>query len=101
MKKLLLPLLGVFAAFPSMAQDFYCPVNDYASLGYNIVDESAKTCEVCDSEKNPNVDAPERYDIVIPSQVEYGNNEYTVVAIAQGAFEYAQLSSISIPSTVT
>ncbi|MBD5327654.1 MAG: leucine-rich repeat domain-containing protein [Bacteroides sp.] len=101
MKKLLLPLLGVFAAFPSMAQNFYCPVNDYASLGYNIVDESAKTCEVCIFEKNPNVDVPERYDIVIPSQVEYGDNEYTVVSIGRSVFMSYALSSISIPSTVT
>ena len=93
-------MLGILASFPAMSQDsFYCKVNDFYSLEYVILDENVKTCEVFRLERAPGTDT--KGDIVIPSQVEYGNNEYTVVAIAQGAFEYAQLSSISIPSTVT
>ncbi|MDE6223624.1 MAG: leucine-rich repeat domain-containing protein [Muribaculaceae bacterium] len=99
MKKLLLSMLGILASFPAMSQDsFYCKVNDFYSLEYVILDENVKTCEVFRLERAPGTDT--KCDIVIPSQVEYGNNEYTVVSIAPFAFEYAQLSSISIPSTV-
>ena len=40
-------------------------------------------------------------DLIIPSSFIYSNEEYSVISIGQNAFEECDISSISIPNTVT
>ena len=66
-------------------------------LAYNIMSESNKTVVVTGAEK------PSSYkgDIVIPSNVSYENETYTVTQIAYQAFFESQIVSLTIPNTIT
>ncbi len=64
-------------------------------LNYTVLSEDEKTCEV-----GSNVDASG--DVVIPSTVMNGDNEYRVTAIGTDAFYLnIPMTSISIPESVT
>lgn len=92
MKKNLLILLGTLIYLPALAQVF-----EYAyegqTLTYTVVDEEAKECKVFSND-------PVSGNLVIPPIAKNGNNEYTVTLIADGAFAYCELSSLTLPSTL-
>lgn len=59
------------------------------------------TCEVVRGEEFAVDHAPYSGQIVIPEKVEYGGERLTVVAIAERAFEYSEVTEVSLPSTLT
>lgn len=65
-------------------------------LAYNIMSENNKTVVVTGAEK------PSSYkgNIVIPSNVDFNNDTYTVTQIAYQAFYESQIVSLTIPNTI-
>jgi len=94
MKKLVTTVLvSAFAALGLYADDG--DTFSYMGLNYTVLSEDEKTCEV-----GSNVDASG--DVVIPSTVMNGDNEYRVTAIGTDAFYLnIPMTSISIPESVT
>ena len=90
MKHLFTMLLALIAATAS-AQDFMVD-----GICYNILTEDDMTVEVTES--------PYDYtgDVVIPAEVTYDGNTYSVTAIGDGAFyDCDNLTSVSMPSATT
>ena len=106
MKKLLLTLLGVLIALPSLARDFNYT---YAgqTLTYTVIDEDAKTCKTKDGDYNYSSEKyiPGNYvvgSLEIPSVAKDGDTEYTVISIGDSAFNNcSDLTSVTIPNSVS
>lgn len=105
MKKLLLFFLGVllaFPAFPAIQREF---TYEYAgkTLTYTVVNEETKTCAT--KYGNSNTGEPGNNvsgDLIIPSIVNDGVSNYTVVSIATKSFTKCKsLTSVIIPEGVT
>lgn len=94
-----LSLAAILLALPAIARDF-----TYNGLTYTVIDEDAKTCQTKDGHRiRPTCPGNDvTGDVVIPSTVSDGANEFTVTAIGEYAFyQCAELKSTTIPSTVT
>ncbi|MDE5961219.1 MAG: leucine-rich repeat domain-containing protein [Duncaniella sp.] len=89
MKHRIFLFLLLLSAITAHAQTF-----DYNGLEYSILSEEDKTCAV--SEQSKTISG----DVVIPSVVEYNNNDYLVVEIGSKAFVGQQLQSIALPSSL-
>lgn len=91
MKRLLTLLLTALTLTPTLlARDF-----QYDGITYSVVNEEDKTCHVA---RNENAAG----DIVLPSTVSDGHNNYSVIGINSSAFGFCQkLTSISLPNTVS
>ena len=87
-QKLLSFILITLATFSLSAREFTYKYLGQ-SLNYNILDESEKTCEVA---KNGNISG----SVIIPSVA----NGYSVIRIGERAFEFSDLTSITIPNSV-
>ena len=93
-KRLFALVLMLIAAINTFAYDFKSD-----GIYYKILSEEEHTCEVTYGSVNYNDYSG---DIVIPSVVQYGGNEYAVVGIGEDAFAYCRdLATVSIPSSVT
>lgn len=111
MKKILLILLVALASLPHLS----AAVGDeftYDGLIYTVLDEEAKTCQTKagvskyngglygDSYTEPGNYPPN--NLVIPSIVINGGEEYTVTRIGNGGFtDSSDLTTVELPSTVT
>lgn len=94
MKKFLLSLFGVIAAFPIFAREFSYTYEG-KTLSYTVLDEDAKTCEV--SGRN-NVAG----ELILPENPTDGENVYTLISIGDYAiYSCFDLSAVTIPNTVT
>lgn len=95
MKTFSLIFLAIFSFLTASAYDFADTNDDGITLYFNFLSHSDRTCEITYGDK--------KYtgDIVIPSVVSFDNMPYSVIAIGKEAFQYAQLTSISIPVSVT
>lgn len=92
MKKFLLLILSVLVSCPVFAFTY---TYQGQTLNYEIVDESAKTCKVVGYQTVAG-------ELVIPSQVSYNGNTYTVTEIGKSAFENCiSLTSVTIPNSIT
>lgn len=94
MKKFLLLLLGVLFALPALARNFGYTYEGQ-TLQYTIIDEDAKTCMTARQfgELIGNV--------VIPEKANDGTADFTVVAIGNDSFNFSNLTSVTIPNSVT
>lgn len=106
MKKLLLLLLGVLIALPSMARDFTYEYEGQ-TLTYTVIDEEAKTC-------GTKAGYPEYYgsdelkpgnvvfgSLILPAHPKDGDVEYTLISIFKCSFIYCgDLTSVEIPNSV-
>ena len=93
-KRLFALVLMLIAAINTFAYSFKSD-----GIYYNILSMEEHTCEVTYGSTNCNSYSG---DIIIPSVVQYGGNEYTVVGIGERAFSYCRdLATVSIPSSVT
>lgn len=104
MKNILLILLGVFTALPTLARDFeYLYEGQF--LIYTVLDEDAKTCEVkagifTDYYESPGF--PVYGDLVIPEIAKDEDVEYTVISIGDYAFLHcSEMTSVEIANTIT
>lgn len=96
MKKFLLMALGVLAALPGIAQTFSYEYEGN-TLNYQVLDASAKTCEV-----TQNYGFKARGNLIIPGTVRYEDSDYSVVSVAECAFSKNRtLTTVSIPDGVT
>lgn len=68
-------------------------------IKYNILTKS--TCEVATGMNSIFTNDYKGKTFVIPPQVEYRGNQYTVTAISNYAFQKAEISEIIIPETIT
>ena len=101
-KKFLLSLLGLFA-LPAMAattgENF-----TYKGIVYTVLSSEEKTASTVEGDENVGY-TDNSYltgDVVIPETVQdEEGNEYTVTEIADSSFSAGELTSISIPKTVT
>ena len=75
----------------------------YNGIKYTIVSQTEQTVEVAASNESAGVDGPVLYygDIVIPSTVSYGGKTYTVIGIGESAFINSDITSVSLPNTLT
>ena len=98
MKKLLLFLLWSVAVLHTgqlSARDFEYTYEGQ-TLTYKVLDETAKTCEVINYNKNISG------TVVIPSNPIDGDNVFTVTSVAEyGFYGCPNLTSIIIPNTIT
>ncbi len=86
---MLLLVLGVLMALPTLAQSF-----SYNGLNYTVTDAEAKTVKVAN---NSSVSG----DITIPATVSYNRKEYIVAEIGSNAFGGCYgLSAVTIPNSV-
>ncbi len=95
MKKLLLACLATLLCASSWAYDFI-----EGGIYYNITSSSDLTVEVT-YETYGKATFGYTGDFVVPETVEHGGVTYTVTAIGESGFEYATISSISLPETIT
>ncbi|MBD5354539.1 MAG: leucine-rich repeat domain-containing protein, partial [Bacteroides sp.] len=102
-KKLLLTLLGVLLALPALARDFTYPYEGQ-TLTYTVIDEEAKTCKTKDGSFYPSGTLAGNSvsgTLIIPSVAKDGDVEYTVTALGEAAFSHRNLTSVTIPESVT
>ena len=98
MKKLLMTLLGVFTMLPAFSQDFSYTYEG-KSIHYQVIDEEAKTVRTCSFSGYVE---PYWGNIIIPSEVSYEDNIYTVVEIGPSTFSScSSLTSVTIPNSVS
>lgn len=100
MKKKLIFLLCTLMALPVLARDFKYTYQGQ-TLPYEVLDEEAKTCQtVCGwdfGDANKYIGA----NVAIPSVVNDGETEYTVIKIGDNSFrEATRLLSVEIPNTI-
>jgi hypothetical protein len=99
MKKQLLLLVMILLPMVAWAYDFKCN-----GIAYTFVSQTEQTVEVASSNQSAGSDGPVPYsgNIVIPSIVTYGGNNYTVVGIGESAFvNCVGITSVSLPNTLT
>ena len=107
MKKNLLYGLGLGLALFGLTQTTQAAVGDNFQDGgiwYTVLDETAKTVQTkVASDGGYAYDANDGVtgDVIIPSTVPYNNETYTVVAIGDYSFFFGELSSITLPETLT
>ena len=103
MKKLLLSMLGVLMALPAMARDFKYTYEGQ-TLTYTVIDEDAKTVK---TKEGYYMDGGNYSgngvsgDLVLPSEVYDGDIKYTLTEIGYNAFCRTDLTSVTIPNSVT
>ena len=93
LQKLCLAAVCLQAANTAIAYDF-----EYDNIFYNIVSDTAKTCEM-----DGCLLVYPYYDIEIPETVTYNGKQYDVIGIAERAFHTVtagDLKSIIIPKTI-
>ena len=87
-------MLICISSFAADGDRFYSYSCD---LVFEVINSSEKTVRVV-----PYFDEEEGGDIIIPSNVTYKDEEYTVVSIGDAAFrDCAYISSVTIPNSVT
>ena len=96
-------LLIVFATLALLKASAYDFVVD--SIYYNVLSKEDKTVAVTYrdlnwDEKEMCFHSPYKGDVVIPSEVTYGGEEYTVTEIGFKAFWCAKMNSVTIPNSV-
>ena len=89
-KKVLVALFTVLRPLLTSAYDF-----EIDGIYYNITSLQDLTVEVTSG------DSKYIEDIVIPPSVEYSNRTFSVTKLGDSAFKNSQITSISIPNTVT
>ena len=95
MRKLsLLFMLALFLT-ATAASDFI-----YNGVPYTVFDKDAKTCMVAPVLRSEAPNAMEG-EIILPEKVYDGNTEYTLVRIGSMAFYGTNVTSVSIPESVT
>lgn len=103
-KQILTLLLGALVALPVLATDFKYAYEGQ-ELNYTVLDETARTCRVKAGEYRGSgriiSGNSVAGNLVIPQGAKMGKDEYTVVSIGQYAFAECELTSVSIPSSVT
>ncbi len=92
-------LLGVLIALPTLARDF-----EYTYAGqtitYTVLDEEAKTCKTKFGWYEPGNSVIG--NLILPSTVSDGNNEYTLTNISEFSFyKCSGLTSITLPNSVS
>ncbi|MDE6637463.1 MAG: leucine-rich repeat domain-containing protein, partial [Muribaculaceae bacterium] len=98
----LLILLILLSSFPTFAQDFW-----YEGIWYTVLDEETKTVKTTDGHFDSEISDyvagnPCSGDVIIPSTVSDGTNDYTVVEIGfMGFSNCTSLTSINLPDGVT
>lgn len=91
LNKLTMLLLSALAAQAALAVDFTEGV-----LTFSVLSETNRTCAVKKCVETVNT------DVVIPSTVTRGTDEYTVTAVADSAFNgCTKMPAVTIPNTVT
>lgn len=80
------------------------PILDYDfeanSLFYNITSEENNTCEITSHIDRISLKNVYSGTIDIPSSVEYNSKTYKVTGIDDGTFNYARVSSVTIPESI-
>ncbi len=92
MKKLLLFIFTLLLPLVASADASRININ---GINYNLFDKD-KTAEVTYS-----TDSKYSGDVVIPATVTYNNYQYSVTSIGDEAFYLSELTSITIPNSVT
>ena len=104
MKKILLMLLGVLIALPSIARDFVYTYEGQ-TIKYTVLDEDAKTVKTADGYEYRSTWYPGNKvsgELVLPSKVYDGDTEYTLTSLGDYAFKGCSgLTSVTIPNSVT
>lgn len=101
MKKFLLLMLGVMNVFPIFAHYFKYEYRGQ-TLAYTVISETDKICMVVRNPENQPVSG----EVVIPSTVRLGTDDYTVTIIGRNAFNnynglFNDMTSVEIPGSVT
>lgn len=103
-KQILTLLLGALVALPVLATDFKYAYEGQ-ELSYTVLDETARTCRVKAGEYRGGGQIISGNSVagnlIIPQAAKMGKNEYSVVSIGQYAFAECELTSVSIPNSVT
>ena len=95
-KQNLAAVLAVLFALPALAQDF-----QYEGIWYTVIDPDAKTCKTKEGEFASAGNTFEG-DLIIPSKVNDGSEEYSVVSIGYRSFYYCKgITSVTLPETLT
>ena len=89
-------LLAAALALPGISASAYDL--EVGGIFYNIVSFDDMTCEVTSDDEGT---TQYEGDVVIPETITYNGRTLTVAKIGDGAFEYAPITSITIPCTVT
>ena len=89
MKHFIMLLCGVVLPFFASAQEFA-----FQGLKFKVTDATKKTCQLAGFE------AGEIAALSIPSVATNGGVDYTVTSIADQAFFYSGIRSLTIPNTV-
>ncbi|MDE6536583.1 MAG: leucine-rich repeat domain-containing protein [Muribaculaceae bacterium] len=92
-KLIVLILFIAILSLNSVARDFNYTY-DNQTLTYTVIDEEAKLCKVSNGK---NVSG----NLVIPKEVNDGNNIFSVVSIDDLAFYGSDLTSVAIPNVIT
>lgn len=116
MKQKILILLMALFSLPSFAQDVAGTEDFYyeyegQTVGYKIVDKNLKTVETAPIKRvffpgmgDVAINAPGNRvsgKLVIPSTVSDGLSEYTVIGIGEYSFGDNEISSLTLPSSIT
>ena len=99
MKKLILIALGMLIATSGISRDFTYEYEGQ-TVTYTILDEDAKTCTTKAygySDESQNING----ELIIPEKAKDGDTEYTVMAIGDRSFRKSDLTSVTIPNSVT
>lgn len=99
MKKLLLALLGVLIALPALAYSFSYEYEGQ-TIKYDIVSNDEKTVWTAQGYGSTPGNSVSG-DVIIPEKVIYKGEEYTVIGIGSRSFYKSQVTSITLPSTIT
>lgn len=105
MKTIITKLLMLAAVLSTSTNIYAYQEYDFEVDGiyYNITSSTKKTVEVS-SRYNDNKYQPHNYysgNVIIPEQVSYNNDTYSVTSIGYEAFKEASLTSITIPNSIT
>lgn len=99
MKKLILIALGMLIATSGISRDFTYEYEGQTVI-YTVLDEDAKTCTTKVGEiavPGQNING----ELIIPEKAKDGDTEYTVIAIGDRSFRESNITSVTIPNSVT